>query len=616
MAVRVTIPWRPGQMRPTRLQQTYLHRIARMVQLNDRVVLAVYNWARYAPTSVKQQREYCGFLRGAVRRIPLIHDVEIWNEANSPTYWPEDRGATAYAALLARCYDVLPRPAGTDQRDQLDRLPARPGRVRLLARRRLPRQRAHPPALRHVRAQPVPGELGGGAVCAPPGLRPDRGGRLRDLDERAGHLVRRHEPASARDAGRQHLVRGGRFQTVPPQEKRRYYHGRENDLHAIPALIAHDDSTRVDQATQLREAILLAYCQPAVSGFLNFGLLDEDRLGGWQSGLLWRDGTRKPSYDTFKAAIARSASARHGLLEDPGAPGRADRAARRAFSRRLLGQRDRGGLSEGLSPSRPRGRLPRRARLLPGAGVQRGATSARCWSGSTRWRSTSRSSWSTTARRTDAGDPRALARGRDDLVVCASRTAERCGDPRRDPARRRGDRRDPGRGHRVRPRRRTRADRADRARRRRCRLRLAPLGRQATARLPLLAPGRQPISQPADERPLQHDALRHGDGLQGVPHRGAAVARSPRGRLRDRAGDHGEGVQAASCASTRSRSRTTGARTRRGRRSPGATASRRSSSCSRRPVRLDRRSRGSTRGAHSHRWLCRATASAGTSTMP
>jgi hypothetical protein len=53
-----------------------------------------------------------------------------------------------------------------------------------------------------------------------------------------------------------------------------------------------------------RNAILLAYCQPAVSGFLNFGLLDEDRLGGWQSGLLWRDGTRKPSYEAFKAAIA------------------------------------------------------------------------------------------------------------------------------------------------------------------------------------------------------------------------------------------------------------------------------------------------------------------------
>src|SRR4051812_18541396 len=45
MAVRVTIPWKPGQVRPTKLQHVYLHRIARMVQLNDRIVLSVYNVA-------------------------------------------------------------------------------------------------------------------------------------------------------------------------------------------------------------------------------------------------------------------------------------------------------------------------------------------------------------------------------------------------------------------------------------------------------------------------------------------------------------------------------------------------------------------------------------------
>ena len=94
------------------------------------------------------------------------------------------------------------------------------------------------------------------------------------------------------------------FQTVPPPEKRRYYHGRENDPHALPALAPRSATGALDQATQVRDAILLAYCQPAVSGFLNFGLLDEDRLGGWQAGLLWRDGTRKPSYEAFKAAIA------------------------------------------------------------------------------------------------------------------------------------------------------------------------------------------------------------------------------------------------------------------------------------------------------------------------
>jgi hypothetical protein len=92
------------------------------------------------------------------------------------------------------------------------------------------------------------------------------------------------------------------FQTVAPPDKRRFYRGRENDPHALPA-VAPEAQAGVDQATQLRDAVLLAYCQPAVTGFLNFGLLDEDRLGGWQAGLLWRDGTRKPSYDAFKSVI-------------------------------------------------------------------------------------------------------------------------------------------------------------------------------------------------------------------------------------------------------------------------------------------------------------------------
>ena len=112
------------------------------------------------------------------------------------------------------------------------------------------------------------------------------------------------------------------FQTVPPPEKRRFYRGRENDPNPIPAVAPKpDDGARVvDQATQLRDAILLAYCQPAVSGFFNFELLDEDKLGGWQSGLLWRDGTRKPSYDAFKAAIAQVRRRDTDCSKVPGAP--------------------------------------------------------------------------------------------------------------------------------------------------------------------------------------------------------------------------------------------------------------------------------------------------------
>jgi hypothetical protein len=56
---------------------------------------------------------------------------------------------------------------------------------------------------------------------------------------------------------------------------------------------------------QIRDALLLARCQPEVGGFFNFELLDEDRLAGLQSGVLYRDGTEKPSCDAFKSAVAQ-----------------------------------------------------------------------------------------------------------------------------------------------------------------------------------------------------------------------------------------------------------------------------------------------------------------------
>jgi hypothetical protein len=300
MAVRVTIPWRPGQAKPTTLQRVYLQRIRRMTQLNERIVLAVYNTADQAPTTRKDRREYCSFVRGAVKQVPLIHDVEIWNEVNSPTYWPESAGSGSYTKLLARCYDALhsrPFPINVisstaSRHDPANFIFGLGEAYRSLGRTRplfdtfghnpYPENSAEPPSAQHPQSdliaegdyetlmnvlhtafdgtgQPVPG---------------DRGVTIWYVEDG--------------------------FQTVPPREKRHYYRGRENDRYALPAV----SNDAVDQATQLRDAILLAYCQPAVSGFLNFGLLDEDRLGGWQAGLLWRDGTRKPSYDTFKAAIA------------------------------------------------------------------------------------------------------------------------------------------------------------------------------------------------------------------------------------------------------------------------------------------------------------------------
>jgi hypothetical protein len=304
-AVRLTIPWKRGQSRPTRLQQVFLHRIALMVAAHERVVLAVYGRAGQAPLTPRDQAAYCGFVAHAVVRIPLIRDVVIWNEANNPSFWPQSAGAPAYESLLARCWDAL-----------------------------------------HSLRQPVnvidstaPHQDPGSFIAAL-GLAYRLSGRLFPIVDTFGHNVypessseppwTRHDStsidegdyarlmgvlASAFGGTMQPLPGVGRttiwyledgFQTVVPADKLRPYTGRETERRPLPALAESAGAAAVarDQAAQLRDAIDLAYCQPAVGAFFNFELIDDHRFQGWQSGVLWADGTKKPSYEPLKATIA------------------------------------------------------------------------------------------------------------------------------------------------------------------------------------------------------------------------------------------------------------------------------------------------------------------------
>jgi hypothetical protein len=68
----------------------------------------------------------------------------------------------------------------------------------------------------------------------------------------------------------------------------------------------------LDHASQLADAVRLAFCQPYVGAFFNFLLADEERLTGWQSGLLWSNWQPKPSYWGFQRAVAE---VRRGLVD-------------------------------------------------------------------------------------------------------------------------------------------------------------------------------------------------------------------------------------------------------------------------------------------------------------
>jgi hypothetical protein len=318
-AVRVTIPWRRGEAKPGRTR-IYLHRAAMLIERGQRVVIGVFGRPADAPLDAESRRRYCSYLRHVVQRIPF-QDVVIWNEANSPAFWPRGE-AQAYEALLAVCWRMLHE--------------ARPG-INVLSST----ASHHDPAgfLRDVgaayrergRLQPLVDSFGHNPypdnAAEPPWVRhadPDTVGQA-DLDRLLGAI---HD-GFAGTAQPLPLERGTTvwyletgFQTTVPRHKRRYYRGRETDLYVVPPVAPAESPTWVrDQASQLRDALLLARCQPAVGAFFNFELLDEDRLAGWQSGVLWRDGTHKPSYDEFRAAISQVRSGAIDCSLVPGAGG-------------------------------------------------------------------------------------------------------------------------------------------------------------------------------------------------------------------------------------------------------------------------------------------------------
>ncbi|MGZ4338311.1 MAG: hypothetical protein ACXVRA_13485, partial [Gaiellaceae bacterium] len=114
-AVRVTVPWAPGQTRLGVLDRQPVDRMI-LATWNGglRVVLAVYGKADDAPQTDAQRDAYCQFVASLLQRYPGVHDVVIWNEPNSSRFWRPQFAAdgtslapAAYEALLARCWDVL-----------------------------------------------------------------------------------------------------------------------------------------------------------------------------------------------------------------------------------------------------------------------------------------------------------------------------------------------------------------------------------------------------------------------------------------------------------------------------------------------------------------------------
>jgi hypothetical protein len=312
---RITIPWRRGEVAPGRLARTYLGRARAAGNLGQKVVIAVYNKASQAPTDAVSRRQYCRYVRAAVAALPHMSAVVIWNEANAPDYWPQSAGAASYELLLARCYDVLHayRPSvnvvdstavhydpaqfildlGTAYRAS--------GRLRPIVdtfgHNPYPEYAAEPPWATH----PGAGTIGEGDY---PTL----------VDALTQAFESTEQPVPSVLWPRIWYLEDG-FQTAVPQPLAALYTGHENDPAVLPAL-----GDGASQASQLTAAISLAYCQPAVGAFFNFELIDERRLVGWQSGLMYTGGVWKPSFYAYQQVAAAVAARTIDCTQVQGAP--------------------------------------------------------------------------------------------------------------------------------------------------------------------------------------------------------------------------------------------------------------------------------------------------------
>ena len=298
-AVRVTFTWRPGRTRPSFSDAGELANVATASTMT-RVVLEVGAGRPSVPPRTPRQRtQYCAYLTRLLRAAPGVKDVVIWTEANQPRFWRKP-DAAAYVALLARCYDVLHRvrpdanviaSAGPHKRIRGAIGPARWYRQLGAAYRASGRQRPIFDTVGHNAYPDSPFEPPWTVHRSGPSIDDGDYGRLvRVLSRAFGGTA---QPLPGRRGVTIWYLEDGYQSSV--DERRSAYRGRENVAELLDPGF---------QGWQLQASVRLAYCQPAVGAFFNFQLRDDPSLVGWQSGLLYADGTPKPAYDLFRDAVA------------------------------------------------------------------------------------------------------------------------------------------------------------------------------------------------------------------------------------------------------------------------------------------------------------------------
>jgi len=311
-ALRVPLTWRRGSSRLTRTDLVAMNRVV-AATFPMRIVLTVSGPAREAPRTDAERTQFCSYMRDALVRYPTILDVTVWNEVNSNDFWlPQFEAGVSvapreYAALLARCYDLLksarPKvnvmtdtsPRGNDNAFAAKNASHSPGAFVLKlgeTYRAMDRTR---PLFDNVGHHPY----GDFSLESPFARHPNTGSIGQgDYDKLVAAYAEAFGGTDQRTIGsgpRIWYLENG-FETTIASPKRALYSGVER---------ARTVGSEALHAEQLVDSVRFAYCQPHVASTFNFLLTDERRLAGWQSGVLWADGTKKPAYGAFKAVVAQ-----------------------------------------------------------------------------------------------------------------------------------------------------------------------------------------------------------------------------------------------------------------------------------------------------------------------
>jgi hypothetical protein len=311
---RVTQGWQPGQTQVSDSDAASIDQAIRNAG-SQKILLSVFGSASAAPVTATSRAQYCSYVSNLLDRFPQIAAVNIWNEANLSHFWKpqfnkdgSSAAPAAYEALMARCYDAIKSkhpsvrvmtstsPRGNDNPRARSNISH--SAKTFIAKMGQAYRRSHRKArIFDNWGQNVYGSSSSERPWARHRLDIGEGDYARLLSYLKGAFGGTHQPVPGQKDVRIWYLEDG-FQTGVGT-KRSFYGNSETDRGVVaPA------GGKVSQASQLTDAIRLAYCQPAVGGFFNFLLADESNLHGWQSGVLYSDWTRKPSYQALKSVNA------------------------------------------------------------------------------------------------------------------------------------------------------------------------------------------------------------------------------------------------------------------------------------------------------------------------